>query len=168
MIMGHEAAGEVIALGADVPEKFLGMRVVMRPDLVCGSCEACRTGKVNQCSSRQLIGVHIQGAMAQYVALPAGNLLPLPAEISFKHATLVEPLAVGLHDINRGGDVHGRSVLIAGSGTIGLFTLVAARQLGASVIATTDVISNRLKAAEGLGANAAILSHSAWLERTIS
>ena len=156
MIMGHEASGEVVGLGADVPEKFLGMRVVMRPDLVCGSCEACRAGRVNQCISRQLIGVHVQGAMAQYVTLPVGNLLPIPPEISFKHATLVEPLAVGLHAVNRAGDVNGRSVLIVGSGTIGLFTLVAARQLGSRVIITTDVIPNRLQAAEALGADAAL------------
>lgn len=156
MVMGHEAAGEVIALGTDVDEKFLGMRVVMRPDLVCGSCEACRTGRVNQCSSRKLIGVHVQGAMAQYVALPVGNLLPIPPQISFKHATLVEPLAVSLHAANRAGNVDGRSVLIAGSGTIGLFTLVAARQLGSRVIVTNDVIPKRLQAAKALGADTVI------------
>ena len=156
MVMGHEAAGEVIALGAGVPQKFLGMRAVMRPDLVCGFCEACRAGRVNHCRSRQLIGVNVQGAMAQYVVLPAGNLLPLPAEISFEHGTLVEPLAVGLHAVNRAGDVHGCSVLIAGSGPIGLLTLVASRLFGSSVIVTTDVISNRLRVATALGATAAL------------
>jgi L-iditol 2-dehydrogenase len=156
MVMGHEAAGEVVGLGANVSEKLLGLRVVMRPDLVCGSCEACRAGQVNQCSSRQLIGVHVQGAMAEYVTLPTANLLPIPPEISFKHATLIEPLAVGLHAANRAGNLGGRSVLIAGSGTIGLFTLVAARELGSRVIATSDVIPKRLQTAKALGADTVI------------
>ena len=156
MVMGHEAAGEVIALGADAPDKLLGMRAVMRPDLVCGSCDACRSGHVNHCSSRQLIGVHVQGAMAEFVTLPAGNLLPLPQEVSFAHGTLVEPLAVGLRAIHRVGEIAGRTVLIAGSGPIGLLTLVAARQLGARAVVATDVIPERLEVAAALGADAAL------------
>jgi L-iditol 2-dehydrogenase len=156
MVMGHEAAGEVIALGADVPEEYLGMRVVMRPDLVCGFCEACLAGRVNHCSRRQLIGVHVQGAMAEFVTLPIGNMLPLPQEVSFAHGTLVEPLAVGLHAVLRAGEISRRSVLIAGSGPIGLLTLVAARQLGARVVIMTDVIPKRLEVAIALGADAAL------------
>jgi 2-desacetyl-2-hydroxyethyl bacteriochlorophyllide A dehydrogenase len=156
IVMGHEATGEVVSLGKNVPEKFLGMRVVLRPDLVCGSCEACRSGQVNQCTSRQLIGVHVQGAMAEYVSLPFENLLPIPPEIPYEHGTLVEPLAVGLHAVNRAGDMKGRSVFIAGSGTIGLCTLAAARQLGSRVIVTSDVIPKRLQTAKALGADAAL------------
>jgi L-iditol 2-dehydrogenase len=168
MVMGHEAAGEVIALGADVPKEYLGMRVVMRPDLVCGSCEACLAGRVNHCSSRKLIGVHVQGAMTECVTLPMGNLLPLPQVVSFAHGTLVEPLAVGLHAIYRAGEIKGCSVLIAGSGPIGLLTLVAARQLGARLVVTTDVIPKRLKVAVALGADAAFnLAEPGWEEQLI-
>jgi L-iditol 2-dehydrogenase len=156
MVMGHEAAGEAIALGMDVTEEVLGVRVAMRPDLVCGTCEACNTGRVNHCSTRQLIGVHVQGAMAEYVVLPVGNLLPIPEGVSFVHATLVEPLAVGIHAVLRSGEIGGRSVLIAGSGPIGLLTLVAARQLGARVVVVTDVIQRRLEVAAMLGADAAL------------
>lgn len=155
LIMGHEATGEVIALGANVPEQYLGMRVVIKPDLICGSCEACHAGQENYCRSRQLIGVHVQGAMAQILALPVRNLLPLPANVSFAHGTLVEPLAVGLRAVNRAGDVNGKSILIAGSGPIGLLTLVAARHSGVGVIISTDVASTRLQAATTLGADAA-------------
>jgi 2-desacetyl-2-hydroxyethyl bacteriochlorophyllide A dehydrogenase len=156
MVMGHEAAGEVVALGVDVPEEYLGMQVVIRPDLVCGSCEACLAGGVNHCSKRQLIGVHVQGAMAECVALPVENLLPLPERVSYKHGTLVEPLAVGLHAVLRADQIAGGSVLIAGSGPIGLLTLVAARELGARVVVTIDVIPKRLEAAAALGADAAL------------
>lgn len=166
MVMGHEAAGEVVAAGADVPEKFLGMRVIMRPDIVCGSCQACLAGQTNHCSNRQLIGVHIQGAMAERVVLPVGNLLKLPDKVPFEHGTLAEPLAVGLRAIHRGGEINGRSVLIAGSGPIGLLTLVAARQSGAGVIVSTDVLSNRLQAASALGTSAVLNpTQSGWKDR---
>jgi threonine dehydrogenase-like Zn-dependent dehydrogenase len=94
--------------------------------------------------------------MAELVVLPVGNLLPLPEDVSFEHGTLVEPLAVGVRAIHRGGEIAEFSVLIAGSGPIGLLTLVAARQSGAGVIVTTDVISKRLQAASALGADAAL------------
>jgi len=156
MVMGHESAGEVLVLGPEVSAEFMGLRAVMRPDLVCGSCEACRVGQTNHCSSRQLIGVNVQGAMAECVVLPVENLLPFPQGVSFAHGTLVEPLAVGLHAVLRAGEIAGRSVLIAGSGPIGLLTMVAARQLGASLVVMTDVIPSRLEVAAALGADTAI------------
>ena len=168
MVMGHEAAGKVISVGADVPEEYLGMRVVMRPDLICGSCEACLAGRGNHCSKRQMIGVHVQGAMAERVVLPVGNLLQMPESVSYAQGTLVEPLAVGLHAVQRAGEIAGRSVLIAGSGPIGLLTLVAACQLGARMVVMTDVIPKRLEVAAALGADAALNpTEQDWEEQLI-
>ncbi|MGQ9494024.1 MAG: zinc-dependent alcohol dehydrogenase [Anaerolineae bacterium] len=156
MVMGHEASGEVVALGANVPQDKLGLRVVIRPDLICEACEKCLAGRTNLCHQRQLLGVHTQGAMAQRLAVPVSNLLPLPEEVSFVHGILVEPLAVGIHAVSRAGDLSGRSVLIAGSGPIGLLTLIAVRQAGARFVAQTDIIPKRLKTARALGAHAAV------------
>ena len=82
MVMGHEATGEVIALGPGVPENRLGMRVVMQPILACGTCDECRAGYANCCRKRRFLRGNTHGAMAQRVVVPVGNLVPLPVRVS--------------------------------------------------------------------------------------
>ena len=166
MVMGHEATGEVVVLGSGVPESTLGTRVVIRPNVACGTCDECQAGHANRCRKRRFMGVHTQGAMAQRVAVPADNLLPLPYRVSFVHGTLVEPLAVAMHAARRAGDLSDCSTLIAGSGPIGLLTLIAVRQAGTRAVVMTDIIPKRRAMALALGADAALdPTEEGWTHR---
>jgi threonine dehydrogenase-like Zn-dependent dehydrogenase len=156
MVMGHEATGEIIDLGPGLEKSKLGTQVVMQPILTCGSCDQCRTGYAHRCRNRRFIGGTVSGALAERLTVPVSNLLPLPEGTSFVHGTLVEPLSVGLHAARQAGDLTGHSVLIAGSGPIGLCTMIAARRSGARAVVMTDIIPTRRNAAMALGADAAL------------
>jgi 2-desacetyl-2-hydroxyethyl bacteriochlorophyllide A dehydrogenase len=156
MVMGHEAAGEVVAVSAQIRAGWLGQRVVIQPIIACGTCDECRDGRPHRCRNRRFIGGTADGAMAEHVAVPAANLLPLPGALGAIEATLAEPLAVAIHAVRQAGDLTGRSVLVAGSGPIGMLTLVAARHAGARLVVMTDLTATRRAMAEALGADAAI------------
>lgn len=167
MIMGHEGSGEVIAVGPDVAQNWLGKRVVLYPTIPCGACSWCRVGRINLCQNRRIIGSrNTNGAMAERVVVPAANLRPLPDSLSFVHGAIVEPLSVGLHASRRAGDLGGRSVLIVGGGPIGLLTLVSVLQSGVACAMTADLVPKRRAAALALGANAALdTSQENWKQQ---
>ena len=156
VVMGHEAAGVVTAVGAGVTDVRPGDRVALRSILPCGVCEPCRRGRPNVCTDRRGLGMHIDGAYADAVVLPAAMLLPLPDAVSFEEGALIEPLAVAMHAV----DITPRSLLdrvvIVGAGTIGLLTLLAVRLGGAGQVVVTDRSRHRLEAARRLGADEAI------------
>jgi 2-desacetyl-2-hydroxyethyl bacteriochlorophyllide A dehydrogenase len=156
MVMGHEASGEIIAVGSGVAESVMGEQVLVQPILTCGTCHECRTGHAHRCHHRRFLGGNANGAMAERFVAPLSNLLPLPDGVSPVLGTLVEPLAVGLHAARQAGDLTRRSVLIAGSGPIGLCTMIAARRFGARAVVMTDVIPARRNVAIALGADAAL------------
>jgi L-iditol 2-dehydrogenase len=156
LVMGHEATGEAAALGPEAPSEWLGRRVIIQPFIWCDACELCRSGQTNLCRNRQFMGATVNGAMAERLVVPIRNLVPLPDTLSFAHGTLTEPLSVALHAIHQAGDLRGKSALIAGSGPIGLLTLLAAQRAGAGCVAMTDVIPARLAVARELGAQAAL------------
>lgn len=157
MIMGHEGAGEVVAVGAGVDRGWLGKRVLLYPTIPCRTCVWCQVGRTNLCQNRRIVGARsTNGAMAERVVVPEANLRPLPDTMSFVQGALVEPLAVGIHASKRAGDLRGQSVLIIGSGSIGLLTLVAALQSGAACVVTADLIPKRRATARALGAAAAL------------
>jgi (R,R)-butanediol dehydrogenase/meso-butanediol dehydrogenase/diacetyl reductase len=131
--MGHEFAGEVAELGAGVDGFAVGDRVAVEPSRRCTRCEYCTTGRYHLCRKRNFTPGN--GALAEYVSLPAYMLYKLPDEVDFEIGALTEPLAVcvhGLHLVNvRAGD----RVLVMGCGTIGVLSVLAARAMGAEVIA---------------------------------
>jgi 2-desacetyl-2-hydroxyethyl bacteriochlorophyllide A dehydrogenase len=168
LIMGHEATGEVIAIGHGVPESYLGKRFVIRPNVVCGTCKQCRSGYANLCKNRYLIGVKAPGAMAERVSIPAENLLPLPEDIDSATGTLVEPLAVGVRAARQVDGLSGKSVFIAGCGTIGLLTMIAVRHYGARVVYMSDVLPYRRRIALEMGANEVLdPKEDKWIEKIL-
>jgi 2-desacetyl-2-hydroxyethyl bacteriochlorophyllide A dehydrogenase len=168
LVMGHEATGEVVSVGSGVTEATAlapGARVAIRPNVLCGACNQCRAGHPHRCRNRWLLGVHRNGAMAERVAVPPDNLVALPDTVTFVHGALAEPLAVALHAVRLAGDLTDQSVLIAGSGPIGLLALVAALRAGARVVAVTDLIPQRRATALALGAAAALdPTRAVWKE----
>ncbi|MEW5977483.1 MAG: zinc-binding alcohol dehydrogenase family protein [Acidobacteriota bacterium] len=151
VVGGHEIAGVVEMLGADVVGLRVGERVVVEPFIGCGRCYPCRIGKSNCCAKLQIIGVHRAGGFAEFLTAPARNLHPIPEMLSFSVASFAEPVAIGVQACRRGNIGTGEYVLVLGCGPIGLALIEVARQRGARVVAA-DVQPSRLEIARQLGA----------------
>ncbi|HET7026624.1 MAG TPA: galactitol-1-phosphate 5-dehydrogenase [Candidatus Limnocylindrales bacterium] len=156
VVMGHEAAGEVVAIGPDVISVERGARVAVRSVLPCGACEACANGATNICPNRRGLGMQIDGAYADAVVVPEAMVLPIPDAMSYEQAATIEPLAVALHAVNVTPLEAGSSVVIIGAGAIGLLCLLAVRLRESGPIVMTDRSTHRLALANRLGADVAI------------
>lgn len=158
IVPGHEFAGEVVAVGADVHEFVIGDRVAVDPSLYCHECYYCRLGRDNLCERYAAIGVTVPGAAAEFAVAPAANCVKLPEHVSTEDAALIEPLSCAV----RGYDVLrsrlATSVLIYGSGTMGLMMLELAKRTGASSVDMVDINSERLATARLLGCTQAATS----------
>lgn len=140
-ILGHELAGELIE--ADGANEFKpGEIISFIPYFNCGSCIACRSGKPNCCATLKVCGVHADGGMVEYLIVPSRSLLH-GNNLTFDELALVEPLAIGLHAVNRGDISPGENVCVIGAGPIGLAAMQFAAVKGANVIAV-DVNEARL------------------------
>ncbi len=155
IIPGHELSGTVVEVGAEAPKGWHpGDRVAVDPSLYCGHCPACRAGRGNLCADWNAIGDTVNGAFAQYVAVPAVNAYRLSDSIGFQEAALVEPLACAIHGMRQIGDVLGRDVVVMGAGTMGLLLGQLLARAGASGVSFVDRKPDRLEAARSLGATA--------------
>ena len=138
-ILGHEFAGEVVALGTDDGEGFAGHKVgdlvSVIPLVSCGACESCRRGTVQWCEQFGLQG----GGYAQYAVTRPNQCVPLPADLTLADGAIIEPLAVALHGINLSGMKTGDRVLVLGAGPIGLAVAFWARRFGAARVAVQDI-----------------------------
>lgn len=157
VIMGHEAAGVIEAVGDGVSGYKPGDRVTFDSTIYCGTCDRCRAGLVNLCASRRVLGVSCDdyrqdGAFAEFVLVPQHILYPLPDKVSFTQAAMVEPLAIAMHAATRTKVQQGAAVLIAGVGTIGMLTLQVVGSMGAATLIAVDVDNKKLAAARANGA----------------
>ena len=162
--MGHEASGEIAAVGAQVTAWKAGDRVTFDSTIYCGECGPCRAGRVNLCENRRVVGVapveyRQDGAFAQYVALPARILYRLPDALSFPHAAMVEPVSIAIHALQRVKVAATDTAIVVGSGMIGLFVIQALRWAGAKRIIAIDLEPKRLALARELGATDVIQSN---------
>lgn len=130
-VMGHELSGEVVIAPED-GELALGDQVYVMPYLSCGACVACRQGKTNCCTNIQVLGVHRDGGMTEYLALPARFVFKTDG-ISLDDAAMLEFLAIGAHAVRRGGVRPGQNVLVVGAGPIGIAVALFARLKGGNV-----------------------------------
>ncbi|XVV13191.1 zinc-dependent alcohol dehydrogenase family protein [Actinoplanes sp. CA-131856] len=158
IVPGHEFAGEIVAVGAEVIGYAVGDRVAVDPSLYCGHCYYCKRARGNQCENWGAIGVTVSGGAAEYVAAPMANLFKLPSHLAAGDAALIEPLSCAV----RGFDVLPRamasSYLIYGSGTMGLMMLSLALRAGAESVSMVDLNPARLETARLLGCSAAVTS----------
>ena len=154
---GHEFAGTVVARGAGVrPDLPVGARVAVDPSLYCGYCRRCRAGRDNLCENWAAIGDTVDGAFAEFVAVPAANAYLLPGHLDAQHGAMAEPLACAVHGLDRLGPVLGDSVVVIGAGTMGLLLLQILLHAGAGPVTVVDRISERLEIARKLGAAQAV------------
>ncbi len=158
MILGHEVAGEIAALGAGVTGLAVGDRVAISPSRPCATCAYCQQGLQNHCLHMRFYGSampfpHIQGAFREQLVADATQCHKIAPGVAVEMAAFAEPFAVALHAINRAGPLTGRRVLITGCGPIGALAIVAARAHGAREIVATDVTDFTLASALKAGAD---------------
>jgi alcohol dehydrogenase len=138
LILGHEAVGTVLE-GSNP-----GQRVVLNPLITCGVCDECMSGRQNLCAKRDLIGMYRAGAFAEKIALPEGNLIPLPAGMPGEHAALTEPGATGLHAVRLAERAVSRPLsesraLVIGAGSVGLLTALILQHKGVENIVIAEI-----------------------------
>lgn len=157
LIMGHEAAGEIAAVGRGVTDWKVGERVTFDSTIYCGTCAFCRSGEINLCTARRVVGVSPaeykqHGAFAEYLALPARILHRVPPGVPFEHAAFVEPVAIALHAVGRASLRPGEVAAVVGSGMIGLLVIQALRARGVERVIAVDRDPARLGTAREVGA----------------
>lgn len=157
IVMGHEAAGRVAALGAQVTGWREGDRVTFDSTVSCGSCPYCSRGEINLCDRRRVLGVscgdyRCAGAFAEYVIVPQRIAYKLPDALSFSEAAMLEAVAVAVHAVSLSPIMPGTQALVLGAGMIGLLCLQALRAAGCSTVFISDIDPSRLALAKEVGA----------------
>jgi Threonine dehydrogenase and related Zn-dependent dehydrogenases len=152
IIPGHEFSGTVHELGSCVEGLRIGDRVTADPSLFCGRCVYCLTNRGNQCENWGALGNTVNGSMAEYVAVPARNVVRIPDAMSFTTAAFIEPIACVVHAMNRLQLKAGSSVLLFGAGAMGLQLVQTLARSGAGRLAVVDVSETKLALARELGA----------------
>jgi L-iditol 2-dehydrogenase len=157
IIMGHEAAGVISAVGGQVAGWKVGHRVTFDSTIYCGKCWFCTAGKVNLCENRQVLGVSCgeyrrHGAFAEFVAVPQRVLYRLPDALGFEQAAMVEAVSVAVHAVKRTPLGAGATALVVGTGMIGLLVVQVLRVAGCKQIIAVDLDISRLNLAKNLGA----------------
>jgi 2-desacetyl-2-hydroxyethyl bacteriochlorophyllide A dehydrogenase len=159
VILGHEAAGQIVALGQAVTRFQVGERVVLDPQWTCGQCSYCLAGDINHCPTKKVLGTSVwPGAFGEYIIAPEASVFHLPDPLSYAQGSLIEPLSVAVHVARRAGLAAGESVAILGTGSIGGLLAGVSRALGANPILAVDIRQHCLDVAcERLGASHPIL-----------
>ncbi|WP_339272189.1 NAD(P)-dependent alcohol dehydrogenase [Paenibacillus sp. FSL W8-0426] len=157
IILGHECAGIIAAVGADVTRLKEGDRVAIEPGVTCGRCPACKEGRYNLCPDVQFLATPpVDGAFVQYMTIREDMVFPIPDHLSFEEAAMNEPFSVGIHAARRSKLAPGTTLAIMGMGPVGLMAVAAAKSFGVDRIIVTDLEEVRLEAALRLGATHAI------------
>jgi threonine 3-dehydrogenase len=161
MTVGHEFYGEIVAVGAEVVGFSPGQRVSGEGHLTCGHCRNCRAGRRHLCRNTQGVGVNRAGCFAEYLAIPASNVMLLPDNITAEQASILDPLGNATH-CALAFNVVGEDVLVTGAGPIGIMAVAILRHIGARHVVITDVNEYRLDLARKMGATRAVnvLHHS--------
>lgn len=157
LIPGHEFSGMVAGVGDRVTRFEVGDRVTADPNIPCNRCSACQRNEPNQCHNLAAVGVTRDGAFAEYVVIPEGNVFPI-GNISFAAAAMVEPLACVAWGLERVSIPPGASALILGAGPMGCLLAQAIRYGGASKVVVSDTVSHRLALVAELGATETVLA----------
>ncbi len=172
MILGHEVAGTVTEIGAEVTRVKVGDKVAVNPSRPCGACKYCLEGLPNQCLEMRFYGSamrdpHIEGAFRNLLVCDAVQCEVVSPHVPLQHAALSEPFSVALHGVQRAGPLLGKNVLVSGCGPIGSLAVAAARIHGAAEITAVDLTDETLVIAKAMGAHTTInvTTDADWVQR---
>ncbi len=156
VVIGHEFSGEVVSTGDEVEHLSPGDKVVPNSIIPCLTCKYCKSERYSLCENTQMVGISMNGGMAELVSLPDSIVYKLPPSVDLKNAALVEPLSVAIHGFKRVSCSPDTSLLILGAGPIGLLSLLYAKNIGAKETFVSEVKQARLELASRLGCAHAI------------
>jgi 2-desacetyl-2-hydroxyethyl bacteriochlorophyllide A dehydrogenase len=159
VVPGHELGGRVLEVGAGAGFEP-GQPVTVRPILTCGRCPACRERRLNHCPEVRVLGVHLDGGMADEIVVPQGTVFLVPPDVGSERAAMVEPMAVAVHVCHRAGLRRGETLAILGTGVIGLLALEVARAWEAGAVLGIDREPSRLALAAKAGADQVVDNRS--------
>ncbi len=169
LTLGHEVAGEIVALGGKVEDLKTGDRVCLFYLITCGKCEMCSTDRDNYCSQAKMLGKNIDGGFAEYLVVPSRNAFPFPKSIPFTQAALMtDAVGTPFHALRRAALKIGESALIVGIGGLGLHAIQIARLMGAGHVVAMDVSDEKLELALKVGATAVINPQKDNIQEKIS
>ncbi len=152
LVFGHEFCGHIARLGGEVEGLKEGELVSADMHVFCGHCYQCRSGEAHICQNVKILGVDGPGCFAEYVRIPAANIVPLGAGISTDYGAILDPLGNAVHTV-LAGPVAGRSVAVIGCGPIGLMAIAVARACGAGPVLASEINANRRGLAQAMGAD---------------
>ncbi len=167
VVQGHEVGGVVAEVGESVTGFEVGDKITFTPQVTCGECYPCRNGMYHICENLKVMGFQTGGAAQEYFILPEWNVFKLPDDMPLDFAAMVEPIAVAVHALRRGGDVADKKVLALGGGTIGNLVAQVAGALGAAAVMITDVSTYKLDVAKACGITYTINTASEDLNEAI-
>ena len=166
MAVGHEYAGEIVAIGSEVRGLAVGDRVSGEGHITCGHCRNCRAGRRHLCRNAVGVGVNRAGCFAEYMSLPATNVFKLPDAISDEIASILDPFGNATHTA-LSFNLVGEDVLITGAGPIGIMAVAIARFVGSRHVVITDINPYRLELARRMGASRALDGRSESLDEAM-
>jgi L-iditol 2-dehydrogenase len=152
--VGHEGAGEVISIGAEVTTVKPGDRIAIEPAMPCGECDQCKAGRPHTCRKLRFLGCPGQanGCLSEYIVMPENSCFPISDTMTYTEAAISEPLAIGVYAVNQSIPMEGANIGILGFGPIGMSVLLPAIAKGAQKIYVTDLVDQRLNIAKACGA----------------
>ncbi|MDN5314194.1 MAG: L-iditol 2-dehydrogenase [Clostridiales bacterium] len=153
LTQGHEVSGQIVALGEGVTNLNVGQKVTVEPQVVCGKCYPCRTGRYNLCESLKVMGFQTTGTASEFFVADAEKITPFPDHVTYDEGAMIEPLAVTVHAAKRAGDVAGKKIVVMGAGPIGILLIQTLKAFGAAEIIATDISDFRLDLAKKSGAD---------------
>ncbi|WP_462409015.1 NAD(P)-dependent alcohol dehydrogenase [Neobacillus sp. Marseille-QA0830] len=151
-VPGHESSGIIVEVGSSVKDFSKGDHVVIEPGIPCGSCSYCKSGRYNLCPDVVFLSAPpINGTFCDYITIRQDMVFHIPETLSFEEAALVEPVAVGVHAVNRARFQNGDTAIIIGAGPIGLLTAQAFKAAGGGEVICVDINESRLSFAKKIG-----------------
>ena len=148
---GHEVSGKIEKVGSNVKNLEVGDKVTIQPQVVCDQCYPCTHGKYHICDDLKVMGFQTTGAASEFFKVESERVIKLPDEMTYEQGAMIEPCAVAVHVVSRGGDISGFNVLVLGAGPIGNLVGQTAKALGAKAVMITDLSDFRLDIAKKVG-----------------
>lgn len=164
---GHEVSGTVERLGLKAYGLYIGQKVTIEPQIICGECYPCLHGKYNLCDKLKVMGFQATGMAAHYFAADVSRITPLPDDFSLNDGALIEPLAVAVHAVEQAGDVCNKDIIVIGAGPIGNLVAQTAISMGARKVMITDISNYRLNIAKKCNIDVCVNTHEKDLGEAI-
>jgi len=151
IVQGHEVSGVVREIGKNVTGVSVGDQITFTPQVTCGTCFPCKNGMYHICENLKVMGFQTNGAGQEFFTLPEWNVVKLPDNMPLDYGAFIEPVAVAVHALERGGNIEDKKVLVLGAGTIGNLVAQSAKALGAKSVMITDIQEYKLEIADSCG-----------------